>query len=123
MCQKEQLDIQMKTCPCLFNKHEEHNKDWGFYLFIVESEFHPSAYSQTSSTGRRIVTSTSSAGGRGGAIRMGTGIRRVVTAGPTASTNQDLPTVQLCDLPSNLTLSDINQMVADAGVGQPMVSI
>lgn len=75
--------------------------------------------SQTSSTGRRIVTSTTSAGGRG-SVRVGTGIRRVVTAGPPTSTNQDLPTVQLCDLPSNLTLSDINQMVADAGVGQPV---
>lgn len=76
------------------------------------------------SAGRRIVTTTSAqAMGRSGAVLRGRGIRRVVTAGPSATTStEDLPTVQLCDLPSNLTLSDINQIVADAGVGQPVVS-
>lgn len=74
--------------------------------------------------GRRIVTTTSvQPGGRSGVVLRGRGIRRVVTAGPsTTSSSQDLPTVQLCDLPSNLTLSDINNIVADAGVGQPVVS-
>lgn len=77
--------------------------------------------SQMGSAGRRIVTTTSAqAMGRSGPVLRGTiGIRRVVTAGSSAS-NEDLPTVHLCDLPSNLTLSDINQIVADAGVGQPV---
>lgn len=79
---------------------------------------------QMGSAGRRIVTTTTmSGGGHGGQVLRGSGIRRVVTAGLGASSaTQDLPTVQLCDLPSNLTLSDINQIVADAGVGQPVVS-
>lgn len=56
--------------------------------------------------------------------RPGSGIRRVITQTPASQTgNTDgYHTVHLCDLPTNLTLTDITQMVNSAGVGQPLVS-
>lgn len=72
-----------------------------------------------------MTAGTSQSGSSGGTVhRPSAGIRRVITASSTSKSSDapDLPTVQLCDLPTNLTLSDINQMVANAGVGQPLVS-
>lgn len=94
-----------------------------YFIALLRHKFHPTFHPQMVSAGRRIVTTTSTqAGSRSGPVLRGRGIRRIVTAAPTTTSTEDLPTVQLCDLPSNLTLSDINQIVADAGVGQPVVS-
>lgn len=56
--------------------------------------------------------------------RPGSGIRRVITQTPASQTGntEGYHTVHLCDLPTNLTLTDITQMVNSAGVGQPLVS-
>lgn len=70
-------------------------------------------------TRRVIQTAISQPGTSEDMIQPGSGIRRVV-AGSKSLTESDLPTVQLSDLPTNLTLGDVNQMVANAGVGQPM---
>ncbi|KAK7065725.1 hypothetical protein SK128_007971, partial [Halocaridina rubra] len=69
---------------------------------------------------RRIMqTGTAQAGTSDGSNQRSQGIRRVITSSKPL-TESDLPTVQLCDLPTNLTLGDVNQMVANAGIGQPM---
>ncbi|KAK8725615.1 hypothetical protein OTU49_010647, partial [Cherax quadricarinatus] len=91
--------------------------------FVKRTVVSSDVSSQSNTAGRRIVTAGTQQSVSGGVVhRPGGGIRRVIssTSSSKSADGHDLPTVQLCDLPTNLTLSDINQMVANAGVGQPL---
>nr|XP_027207590.1 uncharacterized protein LOC113800978 [Penaeus vannamei] len=81
--------------------------------------------SQSNQAGRRIVTTGAPKGNNSSSNtvhRPGSGIRRVITQTPASQTGntEGYHTVHLCDLPTNLTLTDITQMVNSAGVGQPL---